>query len=105
MIGQVPKNNILLEKRPYEILRDAFIDPSHLPLVVEGELRADFDFAEYIAAVYDKTLKKLFNTAILTYLAILILIMIWLAIVSYLSIVPQVNDYTNINISFCSYSF
>jgi len=62
-------------------MRYAFITPRHLPSMSENKFRADFDFALYLSAAFDKTLKKLFDTSVMTYFCIIIFMMLWMMIV------------------------
>lgn len=60
----------------YLILRQAFINPMHLPVMSESYLRKDFNFALYLGYCYGKALTKLFKISmwtILLFFAVVIL--------------------------------
>jgi hypothetical protein len=49
--------------------------------MAETKLRADFDFAEYLAYAYDKTLKRLFETSIEVCVVMLVCMMLWILMI------------------------
>lgn len=60
-------------------MRYAFITPKHIPSMSETYLRGDFDFSQYLAGALDKTLRKVYNTSAATYIALGLLMMVWLS--------------------------
>lgn len=64
----------LIEKLKYFIMRLQFIHPIYLPPLSESFLRKDFNFAQYLAYAYGKTLKNFFNLSWVALLLILVLI-------------------------------
>eukprot|EP00826_Nyctotherus_ovalis_P050750 TRINITY_DN6259_c0_g1_i1.p1 TRINITY_DN6259_c0_g1~~TRINITY_DN6259_c0_g1_i1.p1 ORF type:complete len:141 (+),score=23.92 TRINITY_DN6259_c0_g1_i1:381-803(+) len=68
-----------LENAEYALLRYAFITPKHIPSISETYLRGDFDFSQYLAGALDKTLRKIYNTNAATYIALGLLMMVWLS--------------------------
>ena len=52
-------------------MRLEFIHPIYLPPVAESFLRKDFNFCEYLAYAYGKTLSAFFNTSWVTLLAVI----------------------------------
>ncbi|MDR3547203.1 MAG: hypothetical protein P4M11_02800 [Candidatus Pacebacteria bacterium] len=63
----------------YVLLRNAFVNPTHLPTISESNLRPDFNFAEYMTCALDKTVSNVVNTSAVTYLVLICVIMVWLS--------------------------
>lgn len=55
-------------------MRLEFIHPIYLPPLSESFLRKDFNFAQYLAYAYGKTLKNFFNTSWISLFFIMIFI-------------------------------
>jgi hypothetical protein len=70
-------------------VRNAFLDPRHIPAIAENSLKSTFNFAEYLSCVLDKTMKSLFDTMIITYVAVIVCVMIWLVMAFNLTPFPK----------------
>ena len=64
----------LLETIKSFAMRLEFIHPNYLPPLKESFLRKDFNFCQYLAYAYGKTLKTFFNTSWVALLVILIVV-------------------------------
>ena len=56
------------------MLRQLFINPSHLPTMTESYLRSDFHFALYLGYAYGKTLIKFFKWSLFSVLLFFVVI-------------------------------
>lgn len=77
-IGELKVNKLkkIREDIEYQIMRLIFINPVSLPIMTEGYLRKDFNFALYLGFCYGKTLTQFFKWSMVYLLISLFLVIV-----------------------------